>query len=311
MLKISIIELRRDFKVKRGITTEELSYQFKDEKKVIEAYAAIGFDALDYSYDMYAYPGSPYALDSYLEYAKEIKKVADRNHIVFNQLHAPLYHHRVDIPMTETELKEEEFLKSMTLRSFEVANILGCKYIVMHPRKFKNYKTLEDHHKLREYNLNMFKEFIPYIKKYNIQIAIENMFVFDDKTHIPVDTSLRTAEEIVSYIDELGSEYFVACLDTGHANINGLNPCNMAKILGNRLKVLHIHDNFGQLDQHLICGLGTIDWNLFIKTLSDINFQGVFSLETCGMMYNMDPGIAEDCVRFEFQVINKLLNSIK
>ena len=48
-----------------------------------------------------------------------------------------------------------------------------------------------------------------------------------------------------------------------------------------------------------------------IKTLSDINFQGVFSLETCGMMYNMDPGIAEDCVRFEFQVINKLLNSIK
>lgn len=166
MLKISIIELRRNFKVKRGITTEELSYQFKDEKKAIEAYAAIGFDALDYSYDMYAYPGSPYALDSYLEYAKEIKKVADRNHIVFNQLHAPLYHHRVDIPMTETELKEEEFLKSMTLRSFEVANILGCKYIVMHPRKFKNYKTLEDHHKLREYNLNMFKEFIPYIKRH-------------------------------------------------------------------------------------------------------------------------------------------------
>lgn len=77
MLKISIIELRRNFKVKRGITTEELSYQFKDEKKAIEAYAAIGFDALDYSYDMYAYPGSPYALDSYLEYAKEIKKVAD------------------------------------------------------------------------------------------------------------------------------------------------------------------------------------------------------------------------------------------
>ena len=63
--------------MKRGITTEELSYQFKDEKKAIEAYAAIGFDALDYSYDMYAYPGSPYALDSYLEYAKEIKKVAD------------------------------------------------------------------------------------------------------------------------------------------------------------------------------------------------------------------------------------------
>lgn len=45
--------------MKRGITTEELSYQFKDEKKAIEVYAAIGFDALDYSYDMYAYPGSP------------------------------------------------------------------------------------------------------------------------------------------------------------------------------------------------------------------------------------------------------------
>lgn len=42
MLNISIIELRRAFKVKRGITTEELSYQFKDEKKAIEGKRQIG-----------------------------------------------------------------------------------------------------------------------------------------------------------------------------------------------------------------------------------------------------------------------------
>ena len=292
--------------MKKGITTEELSYSFTEEE-AIQKYAEIGFDALDYSYDMYAYSGSPYDCDDYLDYAKKIKRIADENQIRINQLHAPLYHHRLDKPMSDKEAKEEQLLKKLTFRSFEVAHILDCHYIVMHPRKFSNYKTQEDHLSLRKYNIDMFRDWIPYAKKYNVKIAIENMFVLDSKTHTAADTALRTAEEIVSYIEELGSEYFVACLDTGHANINGIDPSYMAKVLGNHLKVLHINDNYANMDQHLICGFGTIDWHRFISTLKEIEFDGVFSLETNGMIANLDHLACEDCVRFEYQVINKIL----
>lgn len=101
--------------MKTGITTEELSYLYPNEVEAIQKYAEIGFDSLDYSYDMYAYPGSVYTKDDYLDYAKKIKSVADKNKIIFNQLHAPLFHHRIDEPMSEQEEKEELFLKQMTL----------------------------------------------------------------------------------------------------------------------------------------------------------------------------------------------------
>ena len=294
--------------MKTGITTEELSYLYPDESQAIRKYAEIGFDALDYSYDMYAYPDSVYAQDGYLDYAKKIKKIADENHIIINQLHAPLFHHRIDKEMNEQEIEEENFLSKMTLRSFEVAQILDCHYIVMHPRKFYHYKTKQEHQDLRKYNIQMFRKFIPYAKKYNVQIAIENMFAFNPNTHTATDTSLRTAEEIVSYIEELGDEYFVACLDTGHANINGLEPAKMVHVLGRHLKVLHINDNFTHMDQHLICGLGTIEWDLFIQALKEISFNGVFSLETNGMVSHLDASMCEDCVRFEYQIIKKLLS---
>ena len=290
-----------------GITTSELSHQYQDERVAIQRYSQIGFDALDYSYDLYAYPGSCYATDTYLEYARALKKALDENHIKINQLHAPLFHHRVDQPMSISQAEEEAFLKKMTLRSFEVAHILGSSYIVMHPRKFKHYKTLDEQLSLRKYNINMYKEYIPLIQKYGIKIAIENMFVFDAHTHTPVDTALRTAQEMVSYIEELGEQYFVACLDTGHANINGFDPSMMAKVLGKHLKVLHVHDNYAYMDQHLICGLGTIDWPLFINTLREISFDGVFSLETNGMTKYIEKEACDMCVQFEYKVVKELL----
>lgn len=64
---------------------------------------------------------------------------------------------------------------------------------------------------------------------------------------MPVDTVFRTAEEIVSYLEELNSDVFVACLDTGHANINGISAAHMVKVLNQHLKVLHVHDNYAAL----------------------------------------------------------------
>ena len=49
---------------------------------------------------------------------------------------------------------------------------------------------------------------------------------------------------------------------------------------GDKLQVLHVHDNkFGE-DLHLMPYEGILDWKSFYKALKDIDYKGVFSLET-------------------------------
>ena len=46
-----------------------------------------------------------------------------------------------------------------------------------------------------------------------------------------------------------------------------------------KIKVLHIHDNHGMNDEHLIPYMGVIDWKEFVLALKEIEFDGVFSME--------------------------------
>jgi sugar phosphate isomerase/epimerase len=51
-------------------------------------------------------------------------------------------------------------------------------------------------------------------------------------------------------------------------------------MIGDKLKAVHIHDNMGKEDEHLIPGDGIIDWNAFADALREIGYTGVISLET-------------------------------
>ena len=134
--------------MKYGITTEELSRSYC-EQKILKVYKEIGFDAVDYSYDIHAVPNSVYNQDDYLDYAKNLKLAAVEAGIAIHQMHAPLYHRRIDMPLTKEDQQEEKFLKKMTKRGFEIAEILGCHYMVMHPRKMRFYDQIGAKEKAR------------------------------------------------------------------------------------------------------------------------------------------------------------------
>ena len=105
----------------------------------------------------------------------------------------------------------------------------------------------------------------------------------------------------------MNSDVFVACLDTGHANINGISAAHMVKVLNQHLKVLHVHDNYAALDQHLLCGYGTIDWNAFSQSLHDIRFDGVISLETSAMCTHLPEISCLDYARLAFRTVSNLV----
>lgn len=289
-----------------GMTTEELAHHYS-ETDVLRIYKEIGFDAVDYSYDMHAYEGSIYDQEDYVAYAKQLKAVADEVGIRIHQMHAPFYHRRIDVAATPEEKKQEAFLKKMTMRGFAVAELLGCNYMVMHPRKLLHYGSAEAHAYAKEYNLAMYREYEELARKHHVKIALENMFAYHPITHTPVDTIFRTAEELLAYLQELSRDVFVACLDTGHANVNGIDPSYMAEVLGSYVEVLHVHDNYAALDQHLLCGLGTIDWKRFANTLKKIKFDGVVSLETCAMCEKLPKVSCVDYAHLAYHTITNLV----
>ena len=87
------------------------------------------------------------------------------------------------------------------------------------------------------------------------------------------------------YIDTLGNDLFVACLDAGHALLTYDSPARMAKVLGSRLKVLHVHDVDGIDDLHTVPYLGNNDWPEFCQALKEIGYKGTFNFETLSLIH--------------------------
>ncbi len=71
----------------------------------------------------------------------------------------------------------------------------------------------------------------------------------------------------------MDSPWFGWCFDTGHAHCCGYGPDVLKKCAVAPLS-LHIQDNNGGGDEHLIPGDGTIDWPQTLAVLREIGYLG-------------------------------------
>ncbi len=76
-------------------------------------------------------------------------------------------------------------------------------------------------------------------------------------------------------------------LDAGHAHVyltGQSQKMNLAEYIGQipfRIHEVHITDNHGEKDEHLLPGQGTMDFRLLREGLERCGFNGVISLEVC------------------------------
>ena len=75
-------------------------------------------------------------------------------------------------------------------------------------------------------------------------------------------------------------QFTARCIDTGHANMVGLNVPDMIRQVGSHLKATHINDNYGIKDEHFSPFNGTIPWKEVVQALRDIDYQECFAFET-------------------------------
>ncbi|MBL7140154.1 MAG: sugar phosphate isomerase/epimerase [Planctomycetes bacterium] len=79
-------------------------------------------------------------------------------------------------------------------------------------------------------------------------------------------------------VDAVRSPHLGLAYDAGHANVVG-RPVDTIRDMGPQLWGVHLHDNDGSDDDHLLPGMGTVPFEAVARALARVNFGGTFMLE--------------------------------
>lgn len=256
-------------------------YNF-DFERLLQA----GFHYVDYQglalldCSLYSLPN-----EAFLEYFRNLKKEFDKHQIKVHQMHSlfgssDFFLDRMPQVISTTT---DYYVKDII-----AASILNCPYVVIHhriPFPISDKRTLEKYGP--DIDMQFIQTLLPYAHKHNVTLCLENF---------PFDIKYTDFKGTLNIINEINDSHLGMCLDVGHFNCfnSGYTIYEAVKLMGEKLKVLHIHDNDGTSDTHLFPGRGNFDFVNLIKALKDFNFQGVFSLETISNAPTREAKLKED-----------------
>ncbi len=280
-----------------------------DKNRPIESFEYIkscGFESVDFNVDLDLYAPKlardgifPSDFDKptedFLECYAPLKEASEKTGVVIGQMHAPF-------PVWFKDKDEiNEYLFMALDKCFALCEYLSCPAIVVHPVLCASFEEEW------ETDLMIYRRLIPVIKKYkDVVICIENIYGRQKGTII--EGRLSNAGDLCRMIDilnnEAGGRYFACCFDIGHANLTRRNVKDFVKTLGDRLMILHLHDNNGNEDNHMIPysylkteGDHVCNWNAFIEGLREIGYKGDLAFEICRLYFSYPKAVHTEALK--------------
>jgi len=161
---------------------------------------------------------------------------------------------------------------------------IGIKNAVLHCQNIFELGVDED--EVRRRNLETLRVLTDYIKDMPITICLENL---RSGIGMETDTEKRhelhqSADEFLYYINNIDTDRLGICLDTGHLNISKASSQREFILkAGKYLKALHIADNIGEGDLHMMpFGRGSLDICEVVEALNEIGYDGLYNMELGG-----------------------------
>ena len=131
-------------------------------------------------------------------------------------------------------------------------------------------------------NVERLRIIAEHIKDKDITICLENLSGVRNGISNEELVS-GSASDLLDIIQRVGSDRFGICLDTGHLNLTYKNQTEFILLVGSKLKALHIADNEGERDQHMMpFAKGKVNFFDVVDALRKINYEGLFNLEIPG-----------------------------
>jgi len=203
-------------------------------------------------------------LNGHIEAAHHTKHLLEEIGLICNLAHAPFRNCRYGMAFDLSEPAFREIVNAL-----EYASIVGVKYVVVHgiltPEEARTYSSLQ-------YNYQFFKALAPFADQFGVCIALENV---GEGVPNPL-----VVHELLRMLDD---PCFVTLVDTGHARLCYVRPQDFIRDLPRgSLRGLHIQDNRGEKDDHLLPGMGILNWDKILKALAEVGYEGDFNLEVHG-----------------------------
>lgn len=281
------------------ISTETgiIAERFGNEE-TIKMIKRAGFTAYDFSmYTLKAEHCLVY-FDDYAEKARKLRKFADEIGIVCNQTHAPFPSQK------DNDVEYNKTIPEYLRRALEVSGILGAKHCIIHP--WNNFTPKQNAEVV-------YKPLLKYCKEYNVKIAVENMWNWNNAENKAKACACSLADNFNAHMDLLDKEWFVSCVDIGHAAMffEDTTAHDLLCDMKDTLSCLHVHDNDLRHDSHLLPFAGGIDWEKVCKVLADINYQGDMTFESCYGIKRMPVELTEQTLRYMREIGEYLIERIK
>lgn len=204
-------------------------------------------------------------------YAEELAIAREEAGVNYVVAHAPCLHHPVMNALEDHN--DEEYQRSIRAirRSIEVCRLLDIDRVVVHACASKDL-SVEDFYR---YNTMFYNDLFDLSERHAITILTEN---WDNSA-----THFSTGKEMRDFIDYMGHPLLAACWDTAHGNIateaRKIGQYENILAIGDKLKGVHISDNFGDCHHHSWPFAGIINFDSVMQGLIDVNYDGYFTFE--------------------------------
>ena len=163
---------------------------------------------------------------------------------------------------------------------------VGVKYAVFHGIDRYETDAWSEFDKIHDLNMQLYAGFIPVLKECpDVTVCMENLAT-SFQGMISDGANADDPYEANDYIDTLNQmagrdDAFGLCLDTGHLQLIRRDFAKYIRVLGKRIKCLHLHDNMGDWeDMHLAPFTGGINWQAVCDTLGEVGYDGNLVFET-------------------------------
>jgi sugar phosphate isomerase/epimerase len=138
-----------------------------------------------------------------------------------------------------------------TLEQFvEFSIFIGARIVTVHPGSVHNEALVS---RSAASSLSVLRKMVSAAAG-RLSVSVENQARSGSRYHYPLASTAESLQALLS-----GEERLRFTLDTGHAHASGLDPQDLAQKAGPKLVEVHLSDNSGEYDDHLVPGEGTAD----------------------------------------------------
>ncbi len=249
--------------MKLATTTGDFFQYCNTYEDAIRNVADAGFRYIDLSLYSPKEEDSLLVREDWRQKARALRELAAELGVSFVQAHSPGGN-----PLSK-DAKYDRLLAT-TKRSILVCGELGIPNTVVHAGFEKGISGEEFYERNKEFYSLLFPE----MEETGVNVLVEN----STRANMGNRYYLFDGADMRRFIQYVDHPLFHGCWDTGHANCEGSQYKELMD-LGDELYAVHINDNRGEKDEHLMPFLGTVNLDDVMHGLIDSGYRGVFTFE--------------------------------